>query len=211
MSLYDDLGVEPDASPEEIKAAYRRRAKTAHPDTGGANADPDRFRALTIAYDTLSDAEKRRRYDETGAFDELPKDTIRRAESIIAQVFVATVEKYANADGLVFVNMRDEVTAAIKAAAPKLKAQITAAEKKVPRLERVLKKVSGRVFERVLADSINQHRRAIEASEDELAAGVLALEMLASGYSHEPDARSENVLQVELPSGALFRIELGPR
>lgn len=50
--FYADLGIARDASPAAIKAAYRKRAKTAHPDAGG-NADD--FARLQRAYDVLSD------------------------------------------------------------------------------------------------------------------------------------------------------------
>lgn len=65
--LYDILGVPSSASPEEIKGAYRSRAKECHPDV--AHADPDsehKFKELTFAYEILSDADKRSTYDSYG-------------------------------------------------------------------------------------------------------------------------------------------------
>ncbi len=61
---YLRLGVEPDASSEEIKKAYRLRAKQYHPDVNGD--DPKKtevFKEITEAYDVLCDPEKRRLYD----------------------------------------------------------------------------------------------------------------------------------------------------
>lgn len=61
---YDVLGVARDATPEQIKAAYRRLAKKHHPDLNpGDKAAADRFKEIAAAYDLLSDAEKRARYD----------------------------------------------------------------------------------------------------------------------------------------------------
>ena len=61
---YSLLGLTPDATMSAIKKAYRRLAKRYHPDlTPGGAADD--FRELQRAYETLADAESRRRYDET--------------------------------------------------------------------------------------------------------------------------------------------------
>jgi curved DNA-binding protein CbpA len=64
MSLYDDLGVDPDAAHEEIKAAYRKAARKHHPDKGG---DKEQFQKISEAWDVLGDASKRVLYDKTGA------------------------------------------------------------------------------------------------------------------------------------------------
>ncbi len=61
---YIVLGVGRGASPGQIKHAYRRIAKQLHPDLAPAPAGADKFLEAKEAYDTLADAEKRRRYDD---------------------------------------------------------------------------------------------------------------------------------------------------
>jgi DnaJ-class molecular chaperone len=61
---YTILGVKRDASAKEIKRAYHKLAKQHHPDLNpGKKAAEARFKAVSVAYDLLSDPEKRGRYD----------------------------------------------------------------------------------------------------------------------------------------------------
>ncbi len=61
---YKVLGVERDASTQQIKRAYRERVKQCHPDRSTSPNAALVFRAVHDAYDTLMDAERRARYDE---------------------------------------------------------------------------------------------------------------------------------------------------
>ncbi len=61
MNYYLILGVTADASREEIKTAFRRRALELHPDRSGLESGP--FQDLQEAYSVLSHPERRRRYD----------------------------------------------------------------------------------------------------------------------------------------------------
>jgi molecular chaperone DnaJ len=63
---YELLGVSEDASQEEIKKAYREKAKKYHPDSGSDSADEEKFKKINKAYDVLSDEEKRKKYDQFG-------------------------------------------------------------------------------------------------------------------------------------------------
>ena len=67
---YEVLGVKPEASAEEIRKAYRKLAKELHPDLNPGKPEAEaRFKSVTAAYDLLSDADKRARYDR-GEIDE---------------------------------------------------------------------------------------------------------------------------------------------
>jgi curved DNA-binding protein CbpA len=63
-TLYDVLGVNPNADPETIRRAYREGAKRHHPDVSGR--DPEQFKRLTTARDVLLDRSERKRYDALG-------------------------------------------------------------------------------------------------------------------------------------------------
>jgi molecular chaperone DnaJ len=63
---YEVLGVSRSATPEEIKHAYRQAALKYHPDRNRESGAEERFKEAAEAYEVLSDAEKRQRYDRFG-------------------------------------------------------------------------------------------------------------------------------------------------
>ena len=63
MSLYEHLGLQRGADPQDIRKAYLRLSKTEHPDKGGSE---ERFKKIQEAYEILSDDGKRSYYDQTG-------------------------------------------------------------------------------------------------------------------------------------------------
>ena len=72
---YEVLGVPRDASPDEIKSAYRRLARRYHPDVNPNDPSAeDKFKEIGEAYSILSDEEKRRRFDQFGSTDDIPVD-----------------------------------------------------------------------------------------------------------------------------------------
>ena len=72
-TLYDILGVRPNASFSELKAAYYARAKQCHPDmNGGSQEATEEFQRLVNAFDILSDPVTRQKYDEQRAMIDNP-------------------------------------------------------------------------------------------------------------------------------------------
>lgn len=60
---YDELGIRPDATPEEIRAAFRRAVRQRHPDTSQVATDDTAVRNTIDAYRLLTDPNARARYD----------------------------------------------------------------------------------------------------------------------------------------------------
>ena len=113
---YKKLGVEKTATQDEIRRAYRKLVKTKHPDKGG---DEKEFQEIQVAYETLSDENKRKVYDEygeegikegmsgdepTSIFDILNrggrKNAKRKTKSLLKQ-FEVTLEDILNAKEMV--------------------------------------------------------------------------------------------------------------
>lgn len=81
-TLYEVLGVAETATAEEIRAAYRRKAKTLHPDVN--NDDAVEFNRAKLAHDVLIDPERRRIYDETGDSRDVPKHANKERVLVMA-------------------------------------------------------------------------------------------------------------------------------
>ncbi|MES6854826.1 J domain-containing protein, partial [Cutibacterium acnes] len=70
-TLYEVLGVAPDATDTQLKTAWRLAAKATHPDAGG---DPQAFTAARHAWEVLSDPARRTAYDADLAGEDDPDD-----------------------------------------------------------------------------------------------------------------------------------------
>lgn len=64
---YELLGISRDATDEEVRRAYRKLARQHHPDANGGDPEAEAmFKKISVAYETLRDPQKRRRYDTFG-------------------------------------------------------------------------------------------------------------------------------------------------
>ena len=83
IDLYQLLGIKRGATWDEVRKAYRRKAKTSHPDSGGS---VEQFSALATAHEVLSDARRREKYDVTGEIEPAqPNNVDVSAIEVIAQ------------------------------------------------------------------------------------------------------------------------------
>jgi len=85
---YDILGLEPNATPDKIRRAYRSLARRYHPDGNTSEASEILFRKLNEAYSVLSSEERRRKYNETlGLNDQGERTSNERRRSSVKQPF----------------------------------------------------------------------------------------------------------------------------
>lgn len=148
MTLYDTLGVEPQAPPEKIKRAYRKKAQKHHPDKEGGNTEA--FRAIQLAYEVLGDEERRRRYDETGRADALP-DLEREARETLRTLFLAVIDRIDIDHNDVLQAVREHLQRGEEV----LRAEKHKLEKTVAKRERVLKKLKRKGEGALLEDAVS--------------------------------------------------------
>lgn len=90
--LYDVLGVSQNATQEDIKKAYREKAKLYHPDKASDDVDPSHFIDIAKAYEILSDPEKKAKYDESGYTDDAIHDDMEVAIESLQNIFKAVLK-----------------------------------------------------------------------------------------------------------------------
>ncbi|PNH12507.1 DnaJ subfamily B member 11 [Tetrabaena socialis] len=90
QDLYKELGLAPNASVDDIKRAYRQLALQCHPDKcPGDQAAQERFQRVSVAYSVLSDASKRRFYDDTGTTEGLdisPEEFLDMFQALLLEI-----------------------------------------------------------------------------------------------------------------------------
>jgi curved DNA-binding protein CbpA len=154
-SHYETLGVPPDASEETIKKAYRRARAKAHPDREGG--DHSQMQLVQRAWETLSDPQKRERYDHTGEDGSGSEPSVeQRAQQVFSQMLDEWLESEQ------FVEPLKTFNASVARVKSKIAANLTEARKKLVQIDKrskVLKrKTKG---QDLFSFCVEQKRRAI--------------------------------------------------
>lgn len=182
-NLYETLGVKRDATPEQIKAAYRRAARKHHPDRGG---DREEMQRVNDAYAVLSDPDKRRQYDETGEVAGASQPAPEVA------LFAALADHVLMQPGNIVRNMERELHNRIA----ELKDGAREGERAIRKFEARLAKLHGPAEGNLIADVFNGKiatlRDAMARDKKKLAVFEKMLVMLRDYRSDEPDAKQQS-------------------
>lgn len=186
MSPYETLGVEKDAGADEIRAAYRRRIREAHPDRGG---DSDSAAAINAAYDVLGDAQRRAKYDEFGVDPEQPLTREQTVEVSAVNTLLSMFSASVDSDGPLLAKVKAHLEALVGEARSHLKRHQGGLAKLVARRDEYSVE-RGRNLVREAIDKRIESVRA-EAAEQELRidVGVRALQILTE-HKGDPGRRS---------------------
>ena len=207
MKLHDALGVSPDASADDVRKAYRRRAKRAHPDQGG---DAEAFNTLTSAYLVLRDPARRAHYESTGEETSAGVDSVRSAAlSIIGQT-VQQALLAENASSVDFIKIiRTNLEGMNRQIAANQKA-IAAQRKTVERNGRRWRVKGGHpdVIAQIVASALRELESQVQKADHTLRVHAAAIEIL-DGYEYEheapaPRGAANSWIMNELTSGGTF-------
>ena len=184
MNLYDILGVPRDATPEQIKAAHRAKAKRWHPDAGG---NPEAFQRIQHAYDTLSDPDERAYYDRTGqtGFKDSADRIDTQARDFFAKILLQALED-TNATRLDIIGKGKAAAASERHS---IKRQIADMAQRRDRAEKLAKRFKAKDGKGTLPNDIYAHVardmiRAIEEGEERIKV-MDRLDQLLDGYEFE--------------------------
>jgi len=161
MNLYDLLKVPKDAAEKVIKGAYRKAAQESHPDKNDGN--DERFHEVKLAYDVLSDPDRRERYDATGTTDEPKKNEVQ--DRLIA-LFNSIIESESFTGNII-----DGCKNNLQQAIQMLNAQKEKLEGKCGTLEKQLGRVSAEGFnfyDQIISAKIADLKTNIEKINHEL-------------------------------------------
>jgi curved DNA-binding protein CbpA len=193
-NLYEVLGVSPDATDEDIKKAYRKRAQETHPDTETGSSDE--FTELNEAYTILLDRKSRLTYDRTGSTEKQSADNDRiKSIQELQRVMLQILEDFTT-DDIFFMDLPAHVLNIFNANIERAKNNIVDLKKKVKRLRRYKKRFHYKNTDNndfitiAVNGKIYGLTNEISSELDKIRAFNLMLELLAS-YDYEPEIKPQ--------------------
>lgn len=174
MNPYEVLQVGRKATEKDIKAAYRRLSKDHHPDK--EHGGDERFREVKLAYDVLSNPDRRARYDSTGRTDESAV-TPQRVRSFIEQTMRTVIEAKradGSSDDPCWDDIRQKILLSIAASRAPLRNQRFEAQRKLERVTRMLERFKPLTEFDPVGDSLRKEKQRVE---DEMKVAEDAMEL----------------------------------
>lgn len=201
---YETLGVARNATPDEIKQAYRREAGKAHPDREGGSGE--RMASVNRAYHCLSDPDRRATYDRTGN-DNGGNSVGDEAVKMVLQLFADALTQDVDRDFVGFV--RTTLTnrqASAKADLKRLSRAVVKIEKKRDRVR--AKEGAPNLFQQLVDANVRRINEAIHNGESELQVFEAALALLDQHESNDPPGEPKKPVDFD-PLSALFGWHIG--
>lgn len=207
-ALYDILGVELDATKDDVKKAYRQLAMKYHPDRN-EGIETTEFTEATKAYKILSDPEKRAAYDKTGYTEDNVHDTREVAIEVLQNWFRSCL----NDDKALKEDVIHRLRAIGKSNTAQCKHRIVLTNKKIKKLGKVLKRLKytggGKAdfLALVVQEIINTLNRNICQANFQIQVNKMILQMLTFynyDYNVDPDDPEDEPSTEQQPLGNVF-------
>lgn len=167
--LYKILNIERTATLEEVKQAYKLRAKETHPDMEGGSEDE--FKKVNEAYKVLSNPIRRDKYDNTGEVaEELPFD--KKFKSLVQEIFITMIEAI---DDIESTDLIERFKENVNDIQMEFRQRQNQSEKKLAKFSLALSRVKGgedtegNSIAFVIQNNINQCERAVESYKENIA------------------------------------------
>lgn len=181
-NLYEILEVEPSASEDEIKKAYRKKAQAVHPDKGG---DTELFQEIAKAYEILSNAEKREHFDKTGEEfrDEIKEEVIGALIHIVMSVIDNNDSRYIDVIAIARKSVEEQQNRH-QISKKQLEKQIASLENTASRI--IVAEGKENILQSAILSNITNLETQIAALDKVNQIGVRILEML-SDYTYQKE------------------------
>lgn len=188
---YDTLGVTRDAKPDDIKKAFRKRAKSCHPDHHDGNGSKEaEFKELATAYNVLSNTDARRHYDATGEEKTAAHTTTMRAYELLAMLFQNLYQQ--NGDKVFLVDIIAKMAEATHGMERDAKTTAGKLRKQNKILDKLMTRVKHKDGDQTILHSVlGKERQGNRQTMVKLRADMLVfrrVRVLLTDYSFEPDA-----------------------
>lgn len=210
MDLYKIIGVDKNATKNEIRKAYRKKATQVHPDKGG---DEDQFKNLTLAHSILTDANKRTQYDQTGTYSTKPNNLEQKALQELFTLFKIEIENAATCNNI-SEDIIDKIKTYIKNGIKKADSEIKVAKNKKKNIDNIIKRFKytgekANIIDEINKEYITKLSAQINKAEDTKALGGKMLELL-DGYQFDFDKNTLNAFSSSRVNsmGHIFTINL---
>lgn len=206
---YEILGLDKDATPKQINAAFRKKSKEVHPDKKGGSTEE--FTRVKEASLVLLDPELRKQFDDTGTVgDKKPDNIAALAMEKIANFFITSINAADNpmAPTLSQLNLVEAGREFFRQQVSGAQQHINDYEKNIKKFEKAMKRLKSKrqddVIKNMLRHHTSQMQRIIEATKQEIRCFNIALDILKD-YEFETDTANPNSINRLGLYGNMFR------
>jgi len=199
---YSNLGVDQNASDEDIKKAYKRKASKHHPDRGG---DSETFQEIGRSYMVLSDPQRRESYDASGGQD----DRKTGVDTVLAEAYAALGQQFnsvleASLQSVETIDLVATILANVQKNRQAFRQQIAQQNQIKERMQEAQRRLSNNseneefvpVFENVISANLHRIDLAIKQMEHNIEVNLAMVEIL-NDYQY----RKDEMMQVTFYGG----------